>query len=43
MTPERWQQVERVYHAALERADADARCAYLDAACGDDTGLRREV
>jgi serine/threonine-protein kinase len=42
MTPERWQQVERVLRAALEREPAE-RAALLDIACADDPGLREEV
>ena len=42
MTPERWQEIERLYHAALER-DADERAAFLAAACGGDEALRHEV
>ena len=42
MTPERWQQIERLYHAALERPAAE-RPAFLDAACADDADLREEV
>jgi hypothetical protein len=42
MTPERWQHVEQLYEAALERK-ADDRIAFLDKACGDDHVLRREV
>jgi Tol biopolymer transport system component/tRNA A-37 threonylcarbamoyl transferase component Bud32 len=41
-TPERWQQIERLYHAALTR-DEDERAAFLRDTCGDDTALRREV
>jgi serine/threonine protein kinase/tetratricopeptide (TPR) repeat protein len=40
--PDRWSRVETLYHAARER-DASARVAFLDAACGDDVELRREV
>ena len=42
MTPERWRQIEALYHAAraLPRSE---RSAYLAAACPDDEGLRREV
>jgi Tol biopolymer transport system component len=42
MTPERWRQIETLYHAAraLPRND---RAAYLAAACPDDEALRREV
>ena len=42
MTPERWRQVEELYHAALTR-DETARAAFLAAACAGDEGLRREV
>jgi serine/threonine protein kinase len=42
MTPERWQHIERLYHAALEHA-ADERAAYLAEACAEDEALRREV
>jgi serine/threonine protein kinase len=42
MTPERWQQIERLYHGALER-EKTQRTAYLKQACGGDDGLRREV
>jgi serine/threonine protein kinase/Tfp pilus assembly protein PilF len=40
--PERWQQVEQLYHSALEK-EASERSAYLAAACADDEALRREV
>jgi hypothetical protein len=42
MTPDRWQQIERVYLAALER-DAKKRLVFLDEACGEDAALREEV
>jgi serine/threonine protein kinase/tetratricopeptide (TPR) repeat protein len=42
MLPERWQQVERLYHAALERVPAQ-RGAFLAEACNSDNELRREV
>jgi len=42
MKAERWQQVERLYHAALER-DSGQRAAFLDEACAGDESLRREV
>jgi eukaryotic-like serine/threonine-protein kinase len=42
MTPERWRQVEQLYHSALERAP-DLRSAFLEKACGGDPDLRREV
>jgi serine/threonine protein kinase len=42
MGPQRWQQIEALYHAALEREPAE-RAAWLAARCGDDADLRREV
>ncbi len=42
MDPERWRQLEEVYHAALERNPEDRR-AFLETACGGDQGLRHEV
>jgi serine/threonine protein kinase len=42
MTPERWQDVERIFQAALDR-DPSARAAFLDQACAGDAKLRREV
>src|SRR5438094_785871 len=42
MTPERWREVERLYHAALAR-DAGERAAFLTETCGGDHELRREV
>jgi eukaryotic-like serine/threonine-protein kinase len=42
MSTERWQQLEDVFHAALDRAPAD-REAFVVGACGGDAGLRREV
>ena len=41
MTPERYEQIGQLYHAALEREPAD-RAAFLAEACGDNE-LRREV
>ena len=38
----RWRRVEELCHAALKRNASD-RAAFLEAACGDDTALRREV
>jgi hypothetical protein len=38
----RWQKVETLYHAALER-EPDERAAFLADACADDSGLLREV
>jgi Protein kinase domain len=42
MTPERWADVERLYHAALTRGGHD-RGAFLAEACAGDDVLRREV
>jgi serine/threonine-protein kinase len=38
----RWARVESLYHAACERTGPE-REAFLDAACGNDDELRREV
>ena len=40
MTPERWRQIEQLYHAALE-CDGSEREAYLAEACASDEALRR--
>src|SRR5262250_2853226 len=42
MKPERWKQIEQLYHAALER-EPGAREAFLAQACAGDEELRREV
>src|SRR5262245_48113711 len=42
MDPDRWEQVERLYHAALEH-EPDARGAFLVRTCGGDEEMRREV
>ena len=42
MRPEDWRQVKEVLQEALER-DAAERTTYLDAACGKDVELRRQV
>lgn len=42
MKPERWQKVEQIYHAALEREPAQ-RATFLNEACAGDEPLRREV
>ena len=42
MTPERCEQVERLYHAALELA-ARLRAAFITETCGGDDELRREI
>lgn len=42
MDAERWQKIERIFHAALE-VEADRRAAILVDSCRDDDTLRREV
>src|SRR5262249_57149310 len=42
MTPERWQQVNEVFHSALKHNSAQ-RGAFLDQVCGGDQELRKEV
>ncbi len=42
MTPERWEQIGEVYHAALE-LHPEQRAAFLRRACADDQELRHEV
>src|SRR5476651_1084205 len=42
MTPERWQEIERLFHAVLN-ANPEERAAFLDTACANDARLRGEV
>ena len=42
MTPERWQRVKEIFHSALQHKPAQIQ-GFLNQACGDDVGLRREV
>ena len=42
MTSERWSQIEKLYHAAVE-LDAALRSDFLDRACAGDEALRREI
>ena len=42
MRPERWQQIEKLYHSALKQ-EANRRTAFLQEACAGDEDLRREV
>src|SRR5678816_3245157 len=42
MKPERRLEIDRVFADALKR-EPNSRAAYLDAACGTDAELRREV
>src|SRR5258708_3100734 len=39
---DRWQKIEQLYHAALEREESH-RAAYLHEVCAGDDALRREV
>lgn len=42
LSPDRWQQIEHIFQAAMELPFAQ-RAAYLTKACGDDEALRQEV
>jgi len=42
MKQELWLKAEELFHAALERPP-EARRAFLDEACGEDSELRRQV
>ena len=42
MTPERWQQVDEIFQAAIE-LKAEERPAFVESACASDGELRREV
>ena len=42
MKQEVWRRAEDLFHAALERSP-EARPAFLDEACGEDSELRRQV
>jgi len=42
MQPERWREIDRLYHAALTR-EKSVRPAYLAKACAENEDLRREV
>jgi eukaryotic-like serine/threonine-protein kinase len=42
LTPERWAQIEELFHRVAESAPKD-HAAILEGACTDDPGLRREV
>ncbi len=42
MTPERWRQIEQIYHSTLEREESQ-RSSFLKEACAGDEELRREV
>ena len=42
MTPERWKQIEKLYHAALALGESQ-RSVFLDQACHGDEALRQEL
>jgi serine/threonine protein kinase len=42
MKPERWQQLDKLFHSALERGAAE-RAAFLDHSCAGDESLRRQI
>jgi Tol biopolymer transport system component len=42
MTPQRWRQIEQLYHAALDR-EPRLRAAYIEENCAGDVSLLREV
>ena len=42
MDQERWEQVQSVFHDALDRPEAE-RAEFLKSTCGGDDGLRAEV
>ena len=42
MAPERWQEIKKLYQAALQLGP-DARVAFLDQVCAQDEVLRREL
>lgn len=42
MKPERWEQLNKLFHLALE-TDPHNRVAFLDRECGEDAALRTEV
>src|SRR5579864_5314349 len=42
MNPDRWRQIEQLYHSVLRQETAQ-RAAFLDEACAGDHELRREV
>jgi serine/threonine protein kinase len=42
MMPERWEELDRVWHALLERPESE-RAAAIDELCSDDQTLRRDI
>jgi len=43
VTPERWQQIERIFQSALALKDSEERADYVDRACTEDKALQQEV
>ena len=42
MNPERWQELDQLFHSALKREPGE-RAAFLDEACGGVESLRKQV
>ena len=42
MTSDRWEEINRLYNAAVE-VEENERAAFLEKSCGEDVELRREV
>jgi len=42
MSPDRWQQIEKIYHEALQRTPVE-RSAFLDEVCGSDHILQKQI
>jgi hypothetical protein len=42
MTPERWDEINRIYHCAVE-VDIDRRAVFLKEACNGDDTLHQEL
>jgi len=42
MNPERWQELDNLFHSALQREPGE-RAPFLDGACGGDDSLRKQV
>ena len=42
MTPDRWEEINRLYNSAVEVEEKE-RASFLEKACGADTELRHEV
>src|SRR2546421_152781 len=42
MNPERWQELDNLFHSVLQHV-AGERAAFLDEACGGDESLRKQV